>query len=89
MKCLVCAATWDERSGGHCPQCGYDMTASGANDPAAVARAREEFRHRTTAYAPQTRVGRWDVARPWIGVGLGFLLFVVWMRACSTGGVFR
>lgn len=88
MKCVVCAATWADGGSSRCPQCGYDMAAAGATDPAAIVRARDAFRHRTTAWAPGTRVGRWDVVRPWIGVGLGFLLFVVWLRACSTGGFF-
>jgi len=88
MKCRVCSATWPDGNASTCPQCGYDMSRADANDPARVVAAREAFRHRTTTYAPGTRIGRWDVMRPWVGVGLGFVLFVLWLRACSTGGFF-
>lgn len=86
MKCHACHATWDDAQGARCPQCGFDMGAPDANAPHVAARARDAFRQRTTAFAPATRVGRWDVVRPWIGVGLGLLLFVFWLRACSSGG---
>ena len=88
MKCVVCAATWADATVPTCPQCGYDMSRADAKEPSRLNDARDAFRHRTTTYAPQTRVGRWDVLRPWVAVGLGFLLFVVWLRACSTGGFF-
>lgn len=86
MKCLVCSATWGDAAQPRCPQCGYDASAPTATDPARLARARDAFRQHTTTYAPTTRVRRWDVVRPWVGLGLGFLLFVVWLRACATSG---
>ena len=89
MKCLVCFASWDERERDTCPQCGYDMVGAGSNDPARVARARSAFRARSAAYGPGGRVTRWDVVRPWLGVALGFAIFVLWLRACSTGGFLR
>ncbi len=89
MKCLVCMATWDDAQGTRCPQCRFDMAAPDALDPTVLERARRAFRETTTAYAPQTRVSRWDVVRPWVGLGLGFLLFVLWLRACATSGFLR
>jgi hypothetical protein len=48
--------------------------------------ARAAFRGGTTAYAPDTRVSRWDRLRPWVGLVLGFAFFVLWLRACGTWG---
>jgi len=86
MKCLVCLATFADESGPRCPQCGYDHAAEGAREPAAITSARAAFKDKTTAYAPDSRVSRWDKWRPWLGVLLGFVIFVFWMRACSSGG---
>lgn len=85
MKCLVCQASSGDASS-TCPQCGYDLLAPGARDPRNVHAARSAFRDKTTAYAPQARVRRWDRVQPWLAVALGFLIFVLWMRACSSGG---
>jgi hypothetical protein len=79
----VCFVTSADRS---CPQCGYTEAGPATRDPAHILALREMFRQKTTAYAPESRVGTWAVLRPWIGLGIGFLIFVFWMRACSSGG---
>jgi hypothetical protein len=86
VKCLVCPASWPDDAGSVCPQCKYDQSAEGAREPAALNRARAAFRDKTTAYAPDTRVSAWDKWRPWAAVGVGFFIFVYWLRACATGG---
>jgi hypothetical protein len=86
VRCLVCQVSWPDARGSVCPQCGYDHAAAGAKQPLALEKARASFRDQTSAFAPETRVRRWDKLRPWVGVLLGFLLFVLWMRACSSGG---
>ena len=87
MKCLVCAATWDEAATGTvCTQCGYDMGRPDARDLTRLNHARDAWRDRSSAFAPHARVSAWDVARPWVALVLGFLLFMLWLRACSTGG---
>ena len=86
MKCLVCSATSAAERPGVCPQCGYDASAPSARDPQRIAAARAHFRERTTAYAPDARVTRWDKAVPWLGVLLGLAIFVFLLRACATGG---
>lgn len=83
MNCKVCFATWAE-GGNICPQCGFDQAK--ATDAQAVLAARQVFRDKTTAYAPQTRVSTLDKLKPWLAVGLAFFIFIFWMRACSTGG---
>ena len=89
MKCLVCLATWPDEQGARCPQCSYDHAAKDARDTAAVHAARAAFQDKTTAYAPDSRVTTWDKWRPWAAVGIAFLLFVFWLRACgSFGGLF-
>jgi hypothetical protein len=47
-------------------------------------RAREEFRARTLAHAPGTRVTAKDRRGPWLGLALGAALFLFWLRACSS-----
>lgn len=84
MTCLVCQASTLGRQ--PCPQCGYNSAAPGAGDPARVLAAREEFRAKTLAYSPQTRVKLRDKLLPWGGLALGLLLLLFWLRACSTGG---
>ena len=86
MKCLVCLATWPDEGGALCPQCRYDHAAAGARDAAQVHAARRAFQEKTTAFAPDTRVTRWDKWRPWAAVGLAFVLFVFWLRACGSFG---
>ncbi|MFN8058793.1 MAG: hypothetical protein U0Q12_06465 [Vicinamibacterales bacterium] len=87
MTCLVCHATFEATpQEGRCPQCGYDANDPAARDVSTIMQARTAFRERTTAFNPSGRVSAWDVARPWVGLGLGALLFVFWLRACSTGG---
>jgi hypothetical protein len=82
VTCLVCHATWT--GGGNCPQCGYDAGAPGAKDPGRVLAARDEFRARTTAYAPDSRVTVRDKLVPWAGLALGLVLLLVWLKACSS-----
>lgn len=69
-----------------CPQCGFDPV--NAKDAQAVLAARQAFRDKTTAYAPDTRVTTLDKLKPWIAVYLAFLTFVFWIRACSSGWYF-
>lgn len=82
MTCLVCQASTP--GAGPCAQCGYDATAPGAKDPNRVLAAREEFRARTLAYAPESRVKLRDKLLPWGGLVLGLLLLVFWLKACSS-----
>ena len=86
MKCLVCQATWPDDQGAHCPHCQYDATAADARDPNRIAAARQAMRERTTAYAPHSRVTRWDRLQPWAAVLLAFALFAIWLRTCSSCG---
>jgi len=85
MKCLVCSAS--SASTGACPQCGY-VQPEGAPDMQAVLAAREAFKNRTSAFAPHTRVSGKDKLIPWLGLGLGLLLFVFFVRTCASGGRF-
>lgn len=54
----------------------------------AVLAARENFKNKTTAFAPGTRVTGLDTLKPWLGLGLGLLLFVFFVRTCASGGRF-
>jgi hypothetical protein len=85
MQCSVCFAQWQGDSP-ICPQCRYDHHAPGALETPRILKAREAFKDRALAYAPEKRVTLKDKALPWIGVAFGFLLFVLWLRACSSGG---
>jgi hypothetical protein len=78
--------TWADAQGSVCPQCGYDQAGPNARSPQALTAARSAFRDKTTAYAPGSRVSTWDKLRPWGALLLGFVLFVFWLRACSSGG---
>jgi len=82
VKCPVCHATWPDAQQPACPQCGHDTSAPNANDAARVLAAREAFKHKTTAYAPQTRVTSLDKLKPWLAVGVALVLFVFWVRTC-------
>ncbi len=86
MKCLVCQATRADDAGSVCPQCNYDVSAPEARDPARIQQARQAFRDKTTAYAPGSRVTARDRWQPWVALALGFAIFIVWLRACSSGG---
>jgi hypothetical protein len=86
MKCLVCSATWPDQQGASCPRCHHDHAAPHVRELPALNAARARFRDEITAYAPDKRVSLWDNWRPWAGVALGFFTFVMWLRACSTGG---
>lgn len=86
MKCLVCHA--HSAKPARCAQCGYDTSASDARDPGRIRAAREAFRDKTLAYAPESRVSSFDKLKPWLGLVLGMALFVFWLRACSSGGWF-
>jgi hypothetical protein len=81
MQCLVCHAT--AAAGTVCPQCGYNQAESGARDQPRILAAREAFKQKTTAYAPDSRVTYKDKAVPWLGLALGLLLFVIWLKACA------
>jgi hypothetical protein len=54
--------------------------------PAEIMARRRELKEAITSYSPESRVTRFDVIRPWIAVAIGFVIFCVWLRACSTGG---
>jgi hypothetical protein len=82
MKCRVCFASFPGT--GTCPNCRYDNAAPGAQDPQAIVRAREEFRARTLAHAPEARVTANDRRTPWLGLALGLVLFVFWWATCSS-----
>lgn len=86
MKCMVCFATWEDKGSAVCPQCGYDAKRAGANEPQAILAAREAFKDKTTAFAPDSRVTAFDKAKPWLALGVGMLIFLFWLRACATGG---
>ena len=88
MKCNVCQASWDEAASSLCPHCHYDAAAPDARDPSKLAAARNALRDKTTAYAPDKRVTRWDRLQPWAAVLLGAALFVFWLRACASHGFF-
>ena len=81
MKCLVCFASFPGT--GSCPNCNYDNAAPNAKDPKTIVAAREEFKARSLAYAPDTRVTPRDKLKPWLGLALGAVLFLFWLRACS------
>ena len=82
MKCLVCSATYSE--GEKCPQCGHGPFAQ--TDTRAILKAREQFLEKSAEYNPSSRVSTWDKARPWVAFLLGFVIFMFWLRACSTMG---
>lgn len=86
MRCPVCYVTWNEQAGTACPQCGYDAELGGTSDPATLLKLREAFKQKSTAFAPNSRVTPLDKAKPWLGLLLGFVLFVFWLRACSSMG---
>lgn len=81
MQCHVCHATTAQ--GAVCAQCGYDSAAEGGSDPARILAAREAFKQRSTAFAPDTRVTRRDKLMPWLSLALGLALFVFWVRTCA------
>ena len=82
MKCQVCQASFSDQD--KCPQCGNGPFSSG--DSQGILRARQEFMDKASAYAPEARVSTWDKYRPWLGVVIGFVIFMLWLRACSTMG---
>jgi hypothetical protein len=85
VKCVVCFAAAPGEPA-RCPQCGYDNGAPGANDGAAILKAREAFKEQTTAYNPDARVTRSDKLKPWVSLLLGFVFLIFWLRACSSMG---
>lgn len=85
MKCPVCFTSWGGEST-VCVKCGFDQGAAGANDPAAILKHRDTHKDQTTAYAPESRVSTWDKLKPWVSLLLGFVIFIFWLRACSSMG---
>ncbi len=77
MTCPVCLATRPPEAGTVCRLCGWDDRDGRSQDSSAVLAARDAFRARTTAYAPQTRVTAADRRLPWMGLVLGLALVVV------------
>jgi hypothetical protein len=67
-----------------CPQCGWDAASPQARDTTAVLAAREAFKARTLAYAPDRRVTRRDRAVPWLGLALGAVLFLFVLASCRA-----
>jgi hypothetical protein len=86
MKCPVCFATWPDSKGSLCPQCQFDQSAPNAKDTSVILAARESFKDKASAYAPDKRVSTWDVVKPWVGVVIAFIIFMLWLRACHTMG---
>jgi len=84
VKCQVCLAGWPAGTGTVCPQCGWDAAGPLARDTRAVLAAREAFKARTTAYAPDSRVTGRDKLVPWLGLGLGVVLLLVVLVACRA-----
>jgi hypothetical protein len=82
MKCRVCFASFPGT--GTCPNCAYDNATPDAQDPQRIVAARDEFRARTLQHAPGTRVSAKDRLGPWLGLALGLLLFLFWLRSCSS-----
>jgi len=86
MKCPVCFISWNDEKGPSCPQCRFDSTSPKAHDPQAILAARESFRQGASASEPDKRVTKLDILQPWFAVVLGFVIFCLWLRACSTHG---
>ena len=86
MKCPVCYSSWPDAKGTLCPQCTFDAGSEDARDVQKVLKAREALKEKTSAFDPNSRVTRWDVIQPWISLVIGFVLFCLWLRACSTHG---
>ncbi len=86
MKCPVCMASWDEAQAPLCPQCKNDPNDFSPADPVAIASARQSFKEKAAGFRPDSGIRPWDKWRPWVGVGIGFILFMFWLRACSSGG---
>jgi hypothetical protein len=80
VQCVVCRTSRPDDA--ICPQCGWDDAAPDSRDPLAVTRARETFKASTLRYAPQERVTGRDKLRPWLGLGLGLVLLLVWLASC-------
>lgn len=86
MECVACKATWDEKKGSTCPQCQYDNSGEHLRDTSAILSHRKNFQDRVTEFNPKSRVNTWDRLKPWLGAVLGFIIFMLWLRACSTHG---
>ena len=86
MKCPVCFISWKDDQGCICPQCRFDVQSEKAKDPKAILAARESFKEGASAHDPDHRVTKLDILRPWFAVILGFVIFCLWLRACSTHG---
>lgn len=86
MNCPICHITFDSSRSSVCPQCHFDANSPDAKDTAKVLAAREAFKSRVSAYAPESRVTRCDIAKPWLAVIIGFCIFLIWLKACSNAG---
>jgi hypothetical protein len=84
VKCVVCLAGWPAGRGTVCPQCGWDLASPLSRDTDAVLAARSAFRATSTAYAPDSRVTRRDRLVPWLGLGLGAVLFLFVLASCTV-----
>jgi hypothetical protein len=67
-----------------CDVCGFDADSAEATDVRALEARRATFR--AQGLTQQVQISRWDRARPWAALLLGFFIFVVWMKACSSAG---
>ena len=84
MKCPVCLITWDDSKGSVCPQCRFDSASPDAHDTLKVLAAREAFKTRVSAYDPDAKIPRREIAKPWLAVALGFGIFLLWLKACGS-----
>ena len=86
MTCFVCNANWSSDQGSVCPACKYNMKSPTANDPVLIDHYRSEYQASIIAFNPKGRVGIIDRITPYGGLALGMLLFIFFLRACSTMG---
>jgi len=84
MKCPVCLITWQDDRGSLCPQCRFDAASPDARDTAKVLAARDAFRSHVVSYDPNAKIPRRDILKPWLAVALGFVIFLLWLKACGT-----
>lgn len=81
MQCVVCKTP---RVDAICSACGFDADSPEARDPRALEARRAAFR--AQGLTKEVQISTWDRLRPWAALVLGFFIFVLWMKACSTPG---